>query len=739
MATPLAASLRALQDLLDQRHTTRAINYGDSLAAQSPQDVDLRLAIAQTFARAGMHDAALAHLDAALALDDTRAGTWLAFAEALWRTGQRELALAASGQQLALEPQHAAGWFLRGQILLEENQAGESTDAFARALAIDPQLVEQRFALGQAAMRSRAFDFAAIHFHACVSARPQWLDAHLQLGHALLQRGRFQHAYKIGINAAAMAGDDVRTHVLQAQALEHAHANPAQTLQVRLRIVALQPDSWENQFLLAIVASRAGRYDLTQHALDHTLRLFPEFLPAAWAKFQTPLAPFQVDRASVDAFVEAWDRGITLVEPMALARAADRARIESMLLAQSNFYLGYTAIDVTARQARLGRLISGITEIAFAPWRKPLRRAPRAGRRLRLGFVTSTLRRHTVIKLFGRLMTGLPRDRFEVFAFGIGEETDEVTAQLQEQLDGVTVVHESVTAIAGAIAAEQLDAIVHLDIGMHPRSATIGALRLAPFQAVLWGHPLSTGLDTIDAFLTCAAMEPANGASHYSEQLLPLPHLGCWYDPQPLPVPPLRSERGNERVRLVCAQSGPKLLPLMDELFARILAADQRIELDCLTATPEAALPFLRSRIAETMARHGVDVEARVRVHGHMPEARFLEIAWSADLALDAVGWSGGVTAFETFWGDVPILTLPGEFMRGRHTAAMLELMALPELIATNIDDYVARAVALAADAGERKRLSGLIGERKHRLYRNESVIDAFAELIEREVDSRLG
>ena len=133
-------------------------------------------------------------------------------------------------------------------------------------------------------------------------------------------------------------------------------------------------------------------------------------------------------------------------------------------------------------------------------------------------------------------------------------------------------------------------------------------------------------------------------------------------------------------------------------------------------------------------AAYGVDFDTRVRLHGYVSEAQFLTETWQADLVLDALHWSGGNTALETLWGEVPILTLPGRFMRGRHTAAMLWTMDLPELVARDRDDFIARGAALVGDREARLRLRASIREHKHRLYRDPGVLDTFAELIEREV-----
>jgi predicted O-linked N-acetylglucosamine transferase (SPINDLY family) len=191
-------------------------------------------------------------------------------------------------------------------------------------------------------------------------------------------------------------------------------------------------------------------------------------------------------------------------------------------------------------------------------------------------------------------------------------------------------------------------------------------------------------------------------------------------------------------VRLVCAQFGQKLLPEQDALFAELLARAPDADLTLLTGLQHDDEHALGRRMRPAFAARGVDFDTRVRLLGYVSETEFLTETWQADLVLDALHWSGGNTALETLWGDVPILTLPGEFMRGRHTAAMLDMLDLPELIARDRDDYLAKAAALVTDRDARQRLRRQIGERKHRLYRDRRVVDAFAALIEREVRQRL-
>jgi predicted O-linked N-acetylglucosamine transferase (SPINDLY family) len=80
---------------------------------------------------------------------------------------------------------------------------------------------------------------------------------------------------------------------------------------------------------------------------------------------------------------------------------------------------------------------------------------------------------------------------------------------------------------------------------------------------------------------------------------------------------------------------------------------------------------------------------------------------------------------------DLPIVTIPGTLMRGRHTMAILQMMGVMDTITGTSDDYVSTAVRLVQDVSWRMALRTRIAERKSRLYRDDSFIFAFEEFLE--------
>src|SRR5205085_6968961 len=125
----------------------------------------------------------------------------------------------------------------------------------------------------------------------------------------------------------------------------------------------------------------------------------------------------------------------------------------------------------------------------------------------------------------------LDRSRFEVHLFHTGTVSDAETKWAAAHVERLHVGAGDWTAWAKAVSDARLDAVVYPEIGMDATRLRLSSLRLARVQLAGWGHPLTTGLPTLDGYLSAEAFEPADAQLHYSEKLHALPRLGCAYRP----------------------------------------------------------------------------------------------------------------------------------------------------------------------------------------------------------------
>lgn len=648
--------------------------------------------------------------------------------EAALQRNRPDLALAIAQARTATVPEDAGAWHCQGHALEALGQLEAAESAFERARALDPSLIRFRFSLGLMRFQAGDWHAASRHFAACVRVHPDWKDAWMNLARAQFKSGAAAQAQRSAAQASELAPTDSQALLLQIACAEAAGADPADLLALRQRVAGLQPQNAEAQFLLAM-----AYWTLRQHAAAHAslarcLQIDPDFLSAHWLATQLPPQSQYLDSAERAGFLAHWRAGMQRIAALPLESARLRSHCAAIMQLPTNFHLAYLGEAFVDLQEEYGAVVSRISASICGAAQVPVRPIRRARRRI--GVISAMLHQHSVSKLFMPGFLALDRELYEVIGFGLRDARDPWTERYQRELDTLHIGKDSPQNWAQRIASADLDVLVYLDVGMHGLASSLAALRLAPVQAVLWGHPITTGLRTMDWFISCAAMEPADHQRHYSERVLLLPGVGCMFEPPEFsPDPGLlaRLRVRGDSVRAACLQNAEKITPVHDPLFAELLARVPDLHLSFVPGLMDSAIPRFRQRLSDACAKRGVDASTRISIHPRMSQAEFAAVTASQDFVLDSMEWSGGVTALETFWLDKPILSLPGQLMRGRHTSAMLGLMQIEDLIALSESDYLERAVRLATDPEWRRQLSARIAERKHRLFRDAGAQNALA------------
>src|SRR5205814_5379429 len=146
----------------------------------------------------------------------------------------------------------------------------------------------------------------------------------------------------------------------------------------------------------------------------------------------------------------------------------------------------------------------------------------------------------------GRLNQGLvatlSRERFDVTVLSVGDPRDEVAQFFRANADRYIVLPPALSAARDAIAAEKLDILFYADLGMDPVTYSLAFSRLAPVQCVTWGHSVTSGVGTIDYYISSAEFEDESAPEHYSEQLVRLLTSAICYEPPTLRQPRQRED-----------------------------------------------------------------------------------------------------------------------------------------------------------------------------------------------------
>ena len=636
---------------------------------------------------------AIVDLDGALALDPLRARAWNELGLLCADSGLTDRAIAAFEMAARTEPGYARAWNNLGNALRSAGRIQDAVRAGERAVAADAN-----YALAWANLGGLKRDVgddggAEVALRRALALDPNQRGALATLGGLLRERSGLTEAADLFARLATLDAGNA-----------NAKLQLAGTLAERDELVA------------------------AREAYAAAFERDPGLLRAAFGAHLT-LPMVAASAGAVGAARNAFAEGLSTLERSLPARAAalapDRLLDE---LRWSNFLLAYQGEDDRTLQARYGALVGSLLQVRSPEWVRPLATRVRTGSRIRVGFVSTFFRDGTVGRYFDHWLRDLPKDEFEVFAYHLLPGTDALSNRLASEIEHFRhFPWWRPSQLAPRIRADALDVLVYPELGMGAVPFALASLRLAPLQCAGWGHPVTTGLPTVDVYLSSAAMEPPDAREHYTERLVTLPGIGTRYAMPAVPPPADRLQLGlpDGVPLLLCPQSLFKIHPENDALFARALAA-----------VPEARLvffegrdPALTERFLRRLETAGV-ARARLVALPQCAHDDFLRIVAACDLVLDTLRWSGGNTSLDALACAVPIVTLPGRFMRGRQSAAMLQMMGVDGLVAADADDYVRIVTRLLRDPTVRNEYAAQIRAAQARIFDDPAPVAAFASFL---------
>ncbi|MBS0589912.1 MAG: tetratricopeptide repeat protein [Proteobacteria bacterium] len=647
------------------------------------------------------------------------------------RLGKHEESAAAFRAALGAREGYVEAAYNLGLSLQAGGHAHEAEQAYRQALAWRGDDFNSANNLGNLLREQGRFEAALPLLELAARLQPRSAQAHGNLAMLLIDLGRNDEAVRAAHTASALEPQ----HAAWWRALgiaERLRLNLDAAIVALRRALELDPHDGGTQAELGMALLETGDIDAARTILQ-ACRTHPRYGERVrWAEALSLPSVYR-EEAQIDAERERFAHGLDALDAeLSLKTAPECARAAAAASGVATFLLHYQDRDNTALQQRFGDLIGRVSAAHAPEFMRPLAWRARAhGARLRVGIVGSHFMRHTVSRYFNRLLSGLDPARFEVHVWYSGGVRDANTKALAAKVATFDSVAEDALATATKIRAAQLDALIYAETGMDPRHHMLGALRLAPVQCVLYGHPATSGLANMDYFLSGAALEPEDAQRHYRERLICLPDLGACPEPPPAPGDGSWLDRHAAGAPIaLCLQNPIKLMPAFDAVLARI-AERSGARIGFFLREGGVARRF-RARLEAAFSQRGLDPATTLVFLPAMDYANYLGGVARAALVLDSPGFSGGATSLDALGLGTPVLTWNARMARGRQTLAMLRLIDIDGLVACDADDYVAKAVALLDDASARQALRERIARRSAILFDGVEVIDAFQQFLDR-------
>jgi protein O-GlcNAc transferase len=655
----------------------------------------------------------------------------LAISRAHASAGRRKPAAEALQLALDLQPHHPAIAADAALLALQEGRIVDATAHLARARGKGPHLAHAHSELGVALAQRGQHDAAIAQLRQAIAADDTHANAHANLGAVLKDIGRKSEAAPALERALQLQPGLTQAAFNLAMLRIDQREWPAAVKQLQA-YVAAQPRDADAQYWLGNALMGAADAEGARQAYQAAIRIDAQHARARWglAMAQLPAIPMsaQEQQQGAAAFAEQLDQ---LAE---WARTRAKGDVHLAVGAQQPFFLAYVPGSHANVLRRYGSLCSDLMGAWARKAKIPKPAARTQGARLRVGIVSGHIHRHSVWDAVLRgWVEHLDPKRFAIYLFHTGSTRDAETEWAASRVERLQQGLGDWTAWGQAVSEAQLDVLVYPEIGMDATTARLASLRLARVQLAGWGHPLTTGLPTIDGYISAEAFEPGDAQQHYTETLHALPRLGCAYRPYGTrPQAPDLAALGvlpSDHV-LLAPGVAFKYGPAEDVLWAEIARRCAPCKI-LFFRGEDGHAARLEQRLRVAFKTAGVDFDRHVRFIPWQPQAGFFGLLQRADVFLDTIGFSGFNTAMQAVECGTPIVAWEGECMRGRFASSILRALGLEAWIARSREEYAGRVVRLCKSAEARAGVRQQMAQRRGALYDDKAAVDAFAALLE--------
>ena len=646
-----------------------------------PDFADAYVAMGVSMEDLGRSDDAIEAYRRALEIQPEYAEAHYNLGTLLAKTGKPEGALEELRRAAELKLDYADALGHLGDVLVRLERPDEAIETYQKALNIGPDNAASHNNKGIALQKLGQLVPALASYYRAVELEPDNSSYCNNLGIALKELGRFEDALIYFRKALAL-----KPNFAEAQSnLGTAHHGLGQIIEAMAsytKALELNPSSFDGYNNLGVAQQEVGQLTTAIQNYRRSLEINPNFFEA-----QNNLGAALGELGKLAEAAECYRR--------ALEMKPDFTRAFSNLLFIHNYLADQPTENLLVEAKRYGSLVASMAK-ACTNWQTP----PDQSRCLRIGIVSGDLRQHPVGYFLDGILqalTSITSGRLEFFAYSNTTKVDILTHSIKASCKGwYSTIGLSDEILAKQIWDDRIDILIDLAGHTAHNRLPVFAWKPAPLQVSWLGYFATTGVAEIDYLLADPWTLPESEEASFTETIWRLPETRlCFSPPKPSVEVNELPAMTNGYVTFGSFNNLTKMNEEVLSLWVRILHAVPNSRL--FLKTMQFREPSMQIEVADRFSKHGISRE-RLILEPYAPRERYLAAYNRVDIALDPFPFTGGTTTVETLWMGVPVLTLAGRQFLARQGVGLLMNAGLPEWVASDKEDYLARAVAHASD-----------------------------------------
>ena len=613
---------------------------------------------------------------------------------ALNELGQLDSAVESYRRALILAPGFAGAHGNLGITLQALGQLEEAAAHYRRAIEINPDYAEAHFKLGNVLKDLGQLDDAVASYRIALKLEPGVSGIHSNLGVALQELGQFENAVACYRQALEIEPNKAQTHVNMGTALQ-ALWKFEEAAATFSRAIEIKPDYAEAHYNLGNALKDLGHIDKAVPTYRDALGINPD-LYQAYNNLGAALQELgQLDGATA-SFLRALE-----IKP-------DYIDTLDNLLLSLNYSAGHSPAQFFEQARQYGRVVTAMAGARFTNWQSSVH-----PERLRIGLVSGDFREHSVGHFLEGLLAHVDPSRIELIAYPTHHIEDKLTARIRPHFSAwQPLFGKNDEAAARLIHADKVHILLDVSGHTEHNRLPVFAWKPAPVQATWLGLPTTTGMAEIDYVLGDPHASPPEFDNHFSESVWRMPDTYlCLTAPGSSVKVAALPARSTGFVTFGSFNNLTKMNDRVVAVWARVLDSVPNSRL--LLKNKQLGIAVLRESTLRRFAACGIAPDRLILAGILASRDDHLAAYNKVDIALDTFPYPGVTTSAEALWMGVPVLSLRGDRFLSRTAESIARNVGLPDWIAADEDEYVAKAVAFSSDldhlAAQRANLRGQV------------------------------
>ena len=267
------------------------------------------------------------------------------------------------------------------------------------------------------------------------------------------------------------------------------------------------------------------------------------------------------------------------------------------------------------------------------------------------------------------------------------------------------------------------DIVIYPSIGMHPYSNIFANNRIAPIQINTWGHSITSGIDTIDYYISSKLYETENGFENYSEKLIKLDSLCTYYINE------------IEEFHVKLKNKNNLELP-KDKKIIFLMFTDQKFNLNFLDI-----LEKIVSKLDNILflMLDSFNNNQKIIINNKLKNVKYIKFCCHylycsymncSDIVLDTYPFGGCNSSLEALSLGKIVITLPSKYLPGRFTLGFYKKMNILEPVANNSEEYVNKAIEYLINEDSRNKIENKIKLNKHVLFNDNDSLKNWQNML---------